>query len=428
MAQTTSAKKIGLIGPFGYGNLGDAAIQEAMIQHILLNMPDAEIIGFSLNPEDTTARHGIKSYPISRMSWKDNHNSPKNPGVFARFRAMLNSSTSPTLRNLERWISRAPLELGLWLQAYRNLKDIDALIVSGGGQLDDYWGGGGPWSHPYTLLKWGLLTKVRGGKFYFVSVGAGPIDARLSQRFIKYALTVADYRSYRDQYSRDLIEKIGFRKADPVYPDLAHSLIINRPTGNGRHSSRPLVGIGLVGYYKPGCWPEHDQVTYDRYLGKLTAFVSWLLERQYAVIFLPGEAHYDALAIADLIKALKSAGASFQNDQLIEASINTLDDLLNQLTHTDFIVGSRFHNILLAQTFEKPVLAISYQAKIDSLMADSGQGAYCVPIDAFELDQIKDLFIGLETDYKAIQKQLSGRTQEKMKALEQQYEQIFAEI
>ena len=36
-------KKIGLLGPYGYGNLGDAAIQQAMIEHIHRYHPDAKV-------------------------------------------------------------------------------------------------------------------------------------------------------------------------------------------------------------------------------------------------------------------------------------------------------------------------------------------------------------------------------------------------
>jgi len=421
-------KKVGLIGPFGYGNLGDAAIQEAMIQHIRKRLPDAEIVGFSLNPEDTEARHGIKSYPISRMSWKESQDDNKTSGAFARLRQKINASPNPTLKNLDRWMSRAPIELSLWRAAWKHLAGIDALIVSGGGQLDDYWGGGGPWSHPYTLLKWGLLTRLRKGKFMFVSVGAGPIDAKLSQHFIKLALGLANYRSYRDQYSKNLVEKIGFQNNDPVYPDLAHSLIINQHDGNGARPKRQVVGVGPIGYFRAGCWPEHDQVIYTDYLAKMTAFVAWLLDKQYAVVFLPGETHYDGLVIDDLKQALHASGVHPADDQIIMAPIQTLDELLNQLAHTDFVVGSRFHNVLLAQLLEKPVLAISYQAKIESLMSANGQANFCVPVSSFKLDQLKALFTRLENDCNSIKKQLAERAPIYSNALEGQYERIFAEF
>lgn len=40
-------KKIGILDCMGSGNLGDATIQEAMIQNIRKYCPDAQICGFS---------------------------------------------------------------------------------------------------------------------------------------------------------------------------------------------------------------------------------------------------------------------------------------------------------------------------------------------------------------------------------------------
>ena len=66
MGGSDRPKKIGLLGPYGFGNLGDAAIQQAMVQHIKQHIPDGQIYGFSLNPEDTFNRHGIQSFLINR--------------------------------------------------------------------------------------------------------------------------------------------------------------------------------------------------------------------------------------------------------------------------------------------------------------------------------------------------------------------------
>lgn len=426
MTARTSPRKIGLMGPFGYGNLGDAAIQEAMIQHLRLIYPQAEIIGYSLNPADTQARHGIRSFPISRMSWVEHQVGLDRKTLAGKLAAWLRSHPNSRLRSLERWAARVPLEVGLLLRAYRDLEGVDLLIVSGGGQLDDYWGGGGPWSHPYTLLKWGAIARLRGARFQFVSVGAGPIAARLSRSFIKLALSLAEYRSYRDLNSKLLIHSIGFHRDDPIYPDLAHSL---RVSPNGAHLAagkpRPVVAIGPVGYYKQGSWPEEDDAIYAEYLEKLVSFTGWLIGKGYAITFLPGEAYFDGLAINDLKDRLKERGLAGQTGQLIETSIQTLDDLLCQLYTTDLVVASRFHNILLAQLLEKPVLALTYQDKIDSLMADTGQVEYCFPIGRFDLPLLKERFLALEANRDAISKQVRMRVQQYQSALDEQYERIF---
>lgn len=411
------------MGPFGYGNLGDAAIQDAMIQNIRRYFPEAEIYGFSLNPQDTEKRHGIKSFPISRMSWQEEGKQPKN--LLARFSKWLETHPNPIVRKLDRWVKRGPMEFGLIASAFKILKGFDMFIISGGGQLDDYWGGGGPWSHPYTLLKWGGLARLRGARFMIVSVGAGPLDAKLSRLFIRYALSLANYRSYRDEYSRKYVkEVVGFQKNDSVYPDLAFSLQTGLSPSIPEPSSRKLVGIGPVGYFREGCWPEADAEIYRHYLNKLATFIEGLVEKRYGIIFLPGETYFDQLAIDDLKKVLADHGVDLKA-HLVEASILTVKDLLAQIQRVDFVVVSRFHNLLLSQILNKPALALSYQAKIDSLMAATEQGQYCFPINRFDEKVLLQTFTDLEANQEVIRQQVRQHIQVYRDALNEQYEKIF---
>src|SRR6202008_2269922 len=57
--------KIGLLDHMGYGNLGDAATQDALIANMKSRLPEAEIVGFSLNPNDTPKRQNIPCYSIT---------------------------------------------------------------------------------------------------------------------------------------------------------------------------------------------------------------------------------------------------------------------------------------------------------------------------------------------------------------------------
>jgi polysaccharide pyruvyl transferase WcaK-like protein len=416
MSHRCSIENIGLLGPWGYGNLGDAAIQQAMLQHLKRYFPEAKIYGFSLNPQDTLKRHGLQSFPLGKM-----------PGNSDSLLAWLPDRIryKRWIRVLERVIYRLPLAIVLLIRAFNYLKNFDLLIISGGGQLDDYWGGA--WQHPYTLLKWGIVAKIRQTKFMFVSVGAGPLNAGLSRWFIKNALGLTNYRSFRDESSKKFIkEKVGFYRDDPVYPDLAYSLVVTNGEEAGQEkTSRPIVGINPMAYFDPRVWPEKDSTVYQAYLTKLALFVAWLVKKQYAVLFFPGNTSHDQWAIKDLQDMISQMGVTYAPGQLIEPSITTVDELMVQLSRTNMVVATRLHSLLLATIVNKPVLALSYHEKIDMLMQDTGQAKYCLPIGDFEVESLIERFIELEANCTTIKSQLAQKTQEYRAALDQQYEYIF---
>ncbi|MCB8977317.1 MAG: polysaccharide pyruvyl transferase family protein [Ardenticatenaceae bacterium] len=420
-----SVKKIGIMGFFGYGNLGDAAVQETVLQRIREYVPDAEIFGFSLNPSDTEARHGIKSFPITRMNSDSAAMDSKSSNGLSRIGNWFKFHPNPRLRTLERWVMRLPIELSLIMDAYKNLSGFDALIVSGSGPLQDYWAGGGPFSAPYTLLKWGIIAKSHRTKFLFISVGAGPIRAPLSKTFFKYALSLADYRSFRDKFSKELIQSIGLNKNDPIYPDQGWGLEVKNQSCSQVETKRQIVGIGPMGYFREGCWPESDEAKYAYYLEKMAAFVLWLLDKEYAIMFLPGEVHFDQLVISDLIEVIRQKGEPELEQFLLRPTILTVDDLMANLKVVDFVVASRFHNILLSQLINKPVLAISYQEKIEDLMTEVGQNDYFEKIGQFEVETLKEKFSSLEINREEILNNVAHKAREYQASLKEQYKKVF---
>ena len=78
---------------------------------------------------------------------------------------------------------------------------------------------------PIICSKWSLAAKLRRCKLLFVCVGAGPLDGGLGRRLVTSALSLADFRSYRDDATMSYLQGIGLRTDhDKVYPDLAFSL------------------------------------------------------------------------------------------------------------------------------------------------------------------------------------------------------------
>ena len=86
------------------------------------------------------------------------------------------------------------------LRGYRFLRAHDLVIVSGGGQLNEEWGG--PWSHPFSLFKWAVLARIAGVPYVVASVGVGKVRSKTSRLFLRSSLRMARYRSYRDKNSK----------------------------------------------------------------------------------------------------------------------------------------------------------------------------------------------------------------------------------
>src|SRR5271166_4346584 len=60
-------RRVGLISPTS-GNLGNAAMQAAMIVNLRKRIAGVEILGITLNPDDTRRRHGIEAFPLAGVS------------------------------------------------------------------------------------------------------------------------------------------------------------------------------------------------------------------------------------------------------------------------------------------------------------------------------------------------------------------------
>ncbi len=230
-------QRIGLLDHMGLGNLGDAATQDAVINYLRTKKGDVEVALFSLNPVDSEQRHGLPAFPITwrgdieRQSVQRPDNETGNDdrgavraGVYARTKKILRRSS--ILRRLLKFQWRVRQEIRFMVNSRVRLLDFDLLVISGGGQIDDSWGG--PWSAPANLLRWAILARTSKTRLIFLGVGAGPLKERSSRILCATALRLAHSISFRDEESRRFAEMLGVRKPATVIPDLAHSF----PVGN----------------------------------------------------------------------------------------------------------------------------------------------------------------------------------------------------
>ncbi len=441
MAAPRSIKIVGVLGHVGTKNLGDEAIMRAVLENIWRRYPDAEIRGFTINPEDTQERHGIPAFPIRRLDSR----APQPKSLSAeqeeaqeqiRRQAAVGEWIKARLKKIGpfyralKWFQKGLqtvwacfTELVFLRQCYRNLKGCNLLIIAGSQQLNDYFGG--PWTHPYTLLKWSVIARLTRTKVVFLSGGAGPLTSPLSRLFVKFALSLASYHSYRDDSSAMFAEKLGVKGENLFCPDLAYSLRIPKPTARAEPSSRPIVGINPVPFFDGRYWPEHDPVVYESYVGKLASFAAWLLQRGYQVVLFPTQLRADPLVMRDIRGWLRKNGPPGVNGDIGERFARTFEELISDMSQMDFVIATRYHGVVFSYLLNKPVLGIAYHKKTEELMAKMGQGDCALDIQHLDLDGLIARFTAIETRSAAVRKEIEERIRICRQQLDAQYDRVF---
>jgi polysaccharide pyruvyl transferase WcaK-like protein len=417
--------KIGLLDHMGYGNLGDAATQEALIANIKKRQPDVEIIGFSLNPDDTRKRHDITCYSITH--WHPGLDMPgpaSAGGMKLRFRLKSIAKEIPVVSKMAKRVLYLVREMTHLVRSFKVLRSLDILIIAGGGQLSELWHG--PWSHPYNVFKFAVLTKLAGKKLIFLNVGAGPLNSRLGKSFIKCSAYLADYISLRDAESQALIRQLGVKRMTHVFPDSAYALDVSvYKNANIVKASKPLIGINPIGFCDPRIWPKQDKSVYSRYLDNLTEFLLWLLSQNYRLRIFSGEASVDVYALEDIRSRLLDSLPPNDIDEMFISPSGSVKDLLVEMSRFDFIVTSKFHGVVFSHLLAKPVIALSYHNKIDDLMRIVGHGQYCQSIESFDVKHLQEAFTSLVESTQNLKLLFGRKTCSNASLLKTQFDELF---
>jgi polysaccharide pyruvyl transferase WcaK-like protein len=397
--------QISFFGHFGSTNLGNEATLLAIVSRLRLLLPECKLSCICTSAEDAIVTHGIDAVPHTVRSVR----------IWDR--------QVPWGKRLPTAFLGLTEELREYVRAWRTLEGTDLVIVPGTGLLTDTlvfagWG-------PYGLLKWLLMARLHGCRVMFVSVGAGPIRTVSGRLLLKSSLSLADYRSYRDIPSREVVARLGLRpKGERVYPDLVFGLSLpSDTTAAHRDRRRPVVGLGLMESAGRYSVANPTQRTYVRYVESLADFVGWLLQHDYDVKLLLGDA--DAYVIDDLRTALRTRLGAFAEDRVTHRQAGSVDELLTQIGETDLVVATRFHNVLMGLLLGKPVLAISFHHKCSSLMAEMGLSAYCHDLNQIDVETLIGQFQALVRDRDDVERLIVQRVAAAQRALEEQYELLF---
>jgi polysaccharide pyruvyl transferase WcaK-like protein len=395
---------IGLITPYNGENLGDAAIQEAVIWNLTQRLENAEFIGFSLDPDETALKHGIRFERYS--AWSASAGKDSSPTSASRARRIWNECTH-------------------FFESWRHARNVDALIVSGGGQLDEFWGGAR--EHPLTLLKWSIVARLSATPFIILSVGHSKLETRSARFFIYAALRFANYRSYRDSKSKKaLLARAGFVAKDPVTPDLAFSLPESmKPRHNAEHPTQRVVGICPMAFKDPRRWPEKDGAIYELYISRLSSIAAGLIRRGNTIAVFGTAYRQDAAAVDDLLASIASIPDIGHLPPPFCPPVNSVTTLLEAMSSCQNIVVSRLHGAILGHWLAIPTIALSYDPKVDILMRSLDRTHRNFDIEAFSPEGLVDAIEEEQSSRGATVAAISRKTSSFRIELDRQYDTLL---
>lgn len=398
--------KIILYGLFGSGNIGNDSSLEAALHHVKKYQPDANLICVCNGPHEVSRRFGVQTIPIT--------------GIHAGERG----SGGLRARIMRLWL-RLIDEVLFWFQKPRWFQRGDKFIVAGTGAVDDM-GVRRPWHSPYELYKWCKTAKMGGAQVIFLSVGVGPLQNRVNKFLKLKALRMADYRSYREVAAFSFLQNLGFdTSGDLLYPDLVFSLPKESlPISGNSPSAQKVIGLGLINYFGWRYVPGAGEAIYQEYFSKIKQFAFWLLRKGFDIRIISGDIA-DRTPVKELVEFVKKEGESNWQDKLIVQEIANVHDLFDQISQTDIVVASRFHNVLCSLMLERPVISLGYHEKNDLLMKDMGLGYYCQHIEQFTLERLYEQFDSCVHEADQITRQIHDQLNRYRDLLDDQYKKIL---
>ncbi|MHC4640593.1 MAG: polysaccharide pyruvyl transferase family protein [Planctomycetota bacterium] len=271
------------------------------------------------------------------------------------------------------------------------------VFVMGGGGLQQAYHGIGT---TLFFLRLNLFFWLAGRKIMWYSVGVGPLSTRLSRLFTLIAAKLAHIITVRDEQSKKLLVKIGIpgRKihitADPAF---ALKTLERHPRRTKNHKSIE-IGLSIIPFYEAsGANVQRDTKTIKEY----RLFIQELVSRGVSVSLLAFENTQDKAIFYDILKGIDSS----HNVKVLGLGIS-VNEMLKHYARLDYVIGMRFHSLVLGCITGIPTGAVIYHPKVRALVKEFGLQKYSCELEEVTSDKLRQILDRLEADQGAILKKM----------------------
>ena len=310
--------KIVISGYYGFNNAGDEALLTAILAALRAVEPKADITVISGNPGNTIVKHQVKS--------------------LYRFAAV---------------------------RLLRAIGEADLVISGGGSLLQDV-------TSKRSLIYYLSIiaaAKWKGRKVMLFAQGIGPIRSGFMRFLTRLVVNKADVITVRDQDSAEELARMGVTPAkvgvtaDPVLMLNPESKIAGKTilAEVGLDPYKPIIGVSVRE------WPDNQ-----RCLKQLAAALGRLSEKYNAQIaILPLQVSMD-LKDSQL---LQSYLPKVRNKVVLLQGEYSTEEFLSIMGSFRLLIGMRLHALIFAAVMKVPLMAISYDPKVDSFLKAIGARA-----------------------------------------------------
>ncbi len=319
-------KKIVLSGYYGFDNLGDEAVLESILNNVREALGEVHITVLSANPEATERLYGVRS--VKRIS---------------------------------------PVKVlkALWA--------CDVLVSGGGSLLQDVTGR----LSIFYYLALIAMGKLMGKKVMIYSQGIGPIRKPFNRFITKHVLSRVDAITVREPNSKADLVGIGIAAdriiitSDPVIslaPREDRILSEWLAGSPGYIPGAPLIGLAFRG----------KDMTFGA-AEKLVKLIRKLREDQHAnILLIPYYAEQDGMVLDCLERLAEGLVIPIRRKLCVS-------EMLSLTAQLDVLVGTRLHSLIVSAICGTPMIAVSYDPKIEYFMETINRSVFA-DVRSFEPD------------------------------------------
>jgi polysaccharide pyruvyl transferase WcaK-like protein len=273
------------------------------------------------------------------------------------------------------------------------------------------------------------MSKLMGTPVMYFNGGVGLIYNKLSQYYMKHVCNAMDLITVRDELSKKHLTLVGITKpiyvgADSVFALTKQFTVEAKKYEKYTITEKSKVGVNVRPWlYKIEDIPPKSRALCENFGGSFSDFVNFKKdiagtidylkqEKSATVIFFPisfwkAKDEYDVELSEEIAQLLTDwDGVTVIRDEC------TYLKMINQIKQFDLVIGMRLHALVFAAMLNIPMLAISYDPKVDAFMKLIGQEEYLVSINEVTKEVLRKKINLLWEHREAVAKQLEKRVPE----------------